>query len=216
MFKNNGYAAILILLIVLAIGMMIYFMDIRAIWGPGLQFDKNSNKPENRPWQMEDLLVPENQTVSVPGKRQPELLEPVMINASVQRNNAPRGNLHLLFGKDCRVTADWVSGYEHDKTKYQLESRMKGNIVPSKLYSDPNHNEDPTRLFFIAKGPYTQTAKTHDNLSQTEQGTAYILGWLCPDNSAEGTITITTDQKWSAVYNFHDTDEKSSQTNSLH
>ena len=63
MYKKNGYAAMLILLIVLAIGMMIYFLDMRAIWGPNLQFHKNSNKPEDHPWQMENLLVPEDQTV---------------------------------------------------------------------------------------------------------------------------------------------------------
>ena len=130
------------------------------------------------------------------------MLEPVTLSAPVTRNEEPRGTVRIVFGKDCRITADWTTQYEHEKKKYQLQSQMKGNVVPSKVFSDPNNIEDKTRLFFIAKGPYTQTMRSADNLSQTEQGTAYILGWLSPNNTAEGTITITTDQNWSAVYTY--------------
>jgi hypothetical protein len=205
MYKRDGYAGMLVLLIVLVIGMMIYFLDMKAIWGPGLQSIKHPAGPQDHPWQMENLLLPDNQTVDVPRKGQPELLETLNITASVHRNNAPRGSVNIIFGKDCRFIADWSTQYEYDKKIYQLQTQMKGNVVPSKTYLDADKNQDKTRLFFIAKGSYTQISQLTDTPSQTQQGTAYILGWLRPDNTAEGTITITTDQSWSAVYSFNTT-----------
>jgi hypothetical protein len=207
MYKKDGYAGMLCLLIVLAIGMMIYFLDMKAIFRPGLQH--HSSKPEDHPWQIENLLLPENQTVPVPKKGQPQLPEPADLTAAVYRNNAPRGTVNITFGKDYRVIAEWSTQYEYDKKKYQLQTQMKGNIVPSKVYSDANKNEDKTRLFFIAKGPYTQTTQWADAAPQTEQGTAYITGWLSPNNTLNGAVTITTDQTWSAVYDFHTTANKS-------
>ncbi len=205
MRKKNGYAAMLGLLIVIAIAMLIYFLEAKAIFGPGRKYANRPVKPEDHPWQMENLLIPEDQIVPVPKKGQPELLEPIKLTASVQRNNAGRGSVKITFGKNCRVAADWSTQYEYDKKIYSIQAQMKGNVVPSKVYSDANGREDKTRLFFIAKGPYTQIIQLPDNTSQTEQGTAYILGWLRPDNTADGTITITTDQTWSALYPFNTT-----------
>jgi hypothetical protein len=212
MHKRNGYAAMLGFLIVIAIGMLIYFLEVKAIFGPARQYVNRPTKPEDHPWQMENLLVPENQIVSVPQKGQPELLEPVILTASVQRNKAPRGSVTITFGKDCRVNAEWTTQYEDEKKIHSLQAQMKGNVVPSEVYSDANGRGDKKRLFFIAKGPYTQITQTVDNLSQTEEGTAYILGWLRPDNTADGTITITTDQSWSALYPFQTVVQKSAAT----
>jgi hypothetical protein len=213
MRKRNGYAAMLGFLIVIAIGMLIYFLEMNAIFGPSRSYLSRPATPEDHPWQMEDLLVPENQIIPVPKKGQPELLEPVNLTASVQRNHAPRGSVNIAFGKDCRIVADWSSDYEYDKKTFQIQTQMKGNVVPSRVYCDANKNEDKTRLFFIAKGPYTQTTHQADTPPRTEQGTAYILGWLRPDNTAEGAITITTDQSWSAVYPFQSIIKKPASSN---
>jgi hypothetical protein len=210
MYKKDGYAALLGILIVLVIGIMIYFLDMKAIFGPGRHYNQNSNRPEDRPWLMEDLLAPKDQLIPVPRKGQPELLEPLNLTAPVQRNQAPRGSVSIAFGKDCRVVADWVSTYEYDKKTFQLQAQMKGNIVPSRIYRDADKNEDKTRLFFIGKGPYTQTTQWADAPTRTEQGTAYITGWLSPDHTVQGAVTITTDQAWSAVYDFQTIAEKSS------
>jgi hypothetical protein len=179
---------------------------MKAMFGASGQYTGRPTKPEDHPWQMDDLFVPENQMIPVPKKGQPELLEPVILTASVQRNNALRGSITITFGKDCRVNAEWSAQYEYDKKNCSMQAQMQGNVVPSKLYSDAAGREDKARLFFIAKGPYTQITRTADNLSQTEEGTAYIVGWLRPDNTADGTITITTDQSWSALYPFNATE----------
>jgi hypothetical protein len=210
MYKKDGYAGLLGLLIVLVIGMMIYFLDMKAIFGPGHSYTKHKDDPKDHPWDLENLLIEDNQTIPVPRKGQPELLEPVNITASVHRSDAPRGSVNIAFAKDCRIIADWSSNYEYDKKTYQLQTQMKGNVVPSRVYCDANKNEDKTRLFFIGKGPYTQTTQFANAPPRTEQGTAYITGWLSPDHTVQGAVTITTDQTWSAVYDFQTIAEKSS------
>ncbi len=202
MHNTRGFAAILGLLIVIAIAMMLYFMDTAAIFGPSRSFTDRPATMEDHPWQMEDLLIGPDKNVPSPRKGQPELLEPLQLKASVQRNDAPRGQVVLSFGKDCRIGADWAAHYESDNKTYSIESHLSGNIVPSQVYSDAQGNTDKTRLFFIARGPYTQTTRLPDKTVQSEQGTAYLLGWLITDTTAAGTITITTDQTWSARYPF--------------
>jgi hypothetical protein len=202
MHQHRGFAAILGLLIVIAIAMMLYFMDLKAIFGPSGQYMERPAAIEDHPWQLEDLLIGPDKNVPSPRKGQPELLEPIHIKAPVHRNDAPRGQVTLSFGKDCRVAADWAAQYESDKKTVTIESHLSGNVVPSKVYADARGNTDKTRLFFIAKGPYTQTTRLPDKTIQSEQGTAYLLGWLCTDNTAAGTLTITTDQTWSAQYPF--------------
>lgn len=201
MNKNKGFAAILGLLVVLVIAMMIYFLDIKAIFGPSQQYVSRPTQEEDRPWLMETMLVAADKTVPPPHRGQPELLKIINLQGSVQRNNAPRGRIALTFSRDCRILADWSTQYNDEKKTHSIHSLMKGNIVPDKAYSDDN-GSDPSRLYFYAKGAYTQTTQSSDNTSQTENGVAYIMGWLRPDYTAEGTITITTDQSWSALYPF--------------
>jgi hypothetical protein len=35
-----------------------------------------------------------------------------------------------------------------------------------------------------------------------ENGTVWLLGYLRPNGQAEGTLTLTTDQEWAAVYEY--------------
>jgi len=201
MNKNKGFAAILGLLVVLVIAMMVYFLDIKALFGPSQQYVSRPTQEEDRPWLMEDLLVAADKTVPPPRRGQPELLKIINLQGDVQRNNAPRGRIALTFSKDRRILADWSTQYNDEKKTHSIHSLIKGNIVPDKTYSD-DKGSDPSRLYFYAKGTYTQTTQSADNTTQTETGTAYVMGWLRPDYSAEGTITITTDQSWSALYPF--------------
>jgi len=200
MHPKKGFAAILGLLIVVAIAMMLYFMDLKTIFGPSRSYVERPAAIEDHPWQLDDLLIAPDKNVPSPRKGQPELLEPLLIHARVHRNDAPRGQVSVSFGKDCRVAADWAAQYESNKKTITINSHLNGNIVPSKEYSDAQGNIDKTRLFFIAKGPYTQTTHLPDNTIQSEQGTAYLLGWLHTDTTVVGTLTITTDQTWSAQY----------------
>lgn len=201
MQKNRGFAAMLGLLIVLVIAMMIYFLDIRAIFGPSSQYTSRPTQEEDHPWQMENLLVGENQIVPPPHRGQLDIRSVIQMQGNVQRNNAPRGSVQITIGKNCRVTGLWSARYQDGLKTYSLQSEIKGNIVPDKVYSDAN-GDDPTRLYFFGKGNYTQTIQSSDKTVQAEKGTAYMMGWLRPDHTASGTITITTDQSWSAMYPF--------------
>jgi hypothetical protein len=75
--RKNGYVALLGLLIVIAIAMLIYFLEAKTIFGPGRKYANRPVKPEDHPWQMENLLMPEDQIVPVPKKGQPEFWNPL-------------------------------------------------------------------------------------------------------------------------------------------
>lgn len=201
MQKKRGFAALLGLLVVLVIAMMIYFLDIRAIFGPSSQYSSRPIQEEDHPWQMDDLLIAEGKLVPPPRRGQPALVKPILLQGNVLRNDAPRGTVQIVIEKNCRIAGNWTTRYQDGTKSYSLQSQMKGNIVRDKIYSNAD-GEDPTRLYFFAKGVYTQTVQLPDKTSHTEKGVAYMMGWLRPDYTATGTITITTDQSWSAQYPF--------------
>jgi hypothetical protein len=78
---------------------------------------------------------------------------------------------------------------------------MAGNVSVKMDYEDKT-GTDETRLFFIGKGDYVHLTSVPEAEPTREKGTVYLIGWLKPDRSAEGFVTITTDQKWSAEFAF--------------
>jgi len=150
---------------------------------------------------LEELLVPQGVTIRLPKSPKPTLGEPIALSGPVTRNADLRGTVTLTLATDGRVQAQWTAAYTHEQKQYRLEATATGNIDIKETYQDAN-GTDKSRLFFIAKGPYrlhTQDAKTGDS---EEIGTVYLLGYLRPNGQAEGTLTLTTDQQWSAVYNY--------------
>jgi len=60
---------------------------------------------------------------------------------------------------------------------------------------------DESMLYFITKGTYKQACRNTEAGTETsEAGLVYVTGWLCPDYSVNGLVTITTDRSWSASY----------------
>lgn len=152
MHQHRGFAAILGLLIVIAIAMMLYFMDLKAIFGPSGQYMERPAAIEDHPWQLEDLLIGPDKNVPSPRKGQPELLEPIHIKAPVHRNDAPRGQVTLSFGKDCRVDADWAAQYESDKKNghHRVASERQCRSVKS-LYRCPGQYRQDTPVFYCQR-----------------------------------------------------------------
>ncbi|MCI0499531.1 MAG: hypothetical protein L0Y36_07610 [Planctomycetales bacterium] len=197
--QPGGYA-ILIVLIAAAILMLLYFVQIDAFFGPR-QPGRQPTGIEQRPWLLEDRLVPEGGGVAIPNPPKPELNEPFEIAAPVSRNAAPRGQVVIAFAPDGRILARWECGWAEDERSNRIRAEMKGNIDAGRTYEDAS-GKDKSRLFFIAKGGYRKTAAGPGTDSAQEQGTAWLIGWLRPDRSAAGYITITTDQAWAAAYAF--------------
>lgn len=196
--RRNGFA-ILVVLIAAAILMLLYFVQIDAFFAP----EQKNSRPavfEQRPWLLEDLVAAPQQSIPMPSLPKPQLDRPFERSAAVSRNQSPRGRITVAFETDGRIAARWDCSWAEGRSSFQITAAMKGNISASQTYEDAG-GKDKSRLFFIAKGPYLKTEENAGGVVQ-EEGTAYLLGWLRPDYSAVGCITITTDRKWAAQYVF--------------
>ena len=196
--NNNGFA-ILIVLVAVVILMLLYFVQIDAFFGPGLP-----SKPagiEEHPWVLEELLVPNDEDIKLPRSPKPELDEPLSITAPVRRNDADRGNITLSFDTNGRIEAQWQCVYQQTGQEYQIDADMRGNIHVKRTYQD-EQGKDKSRLFFIAKGKYIKKSLNENTALMGEKGTTWLIGWIGPDHSVQGHVTITTDRQWAAAYAF--------------
>lgn len=194
--RKNGFA-ILIVLVAVAIVMILYMVDMTAIFGPG-----TSTGPRERPlWEDENRIVGPDVFIKLPKAPQPLLDDPVSVIGMVTRNDSYRGNIAVEFNAIGEVAGNWQASYQHDNKRYTFEAEFSGNIDVSKTYSVDNKT-DKSKLYFITKGQYTQTVlneKTEDIVAT--EGIIYVAGWLEPDYSAHGKIAITDEEKdFSAEY----------------
>ena len=196
--KRKG-SALLIVLIAVAIILLLYAVQMRTLFGPGLPTQPIG--AEERPWQLKKFLVAEGGHIKLPRSPKIKLSKPLTISADVIRNEAARGTTTITFNADGRISAVWDCHYAYDEKILAISAEMVGNIHVKQMYEDEN-GRDESRLFFIAKGTYLKTTTTTAIGTTKEKGTAWLLGWLRPDGSIEGHVTITTDQTWSAAYEF--------------
>lgn len=198
--QSQKGSAILMVLVVVAIIMVLYFVQIDTFFGPGLPTQPKGI--EQHPWILEELLVPENQPIKLPRSPKPTLDDPLTVTLPVHLEDADRGTSRITFLTNGRIQCQWECVYTSTDIEYRIEAAMNGNIVAKRTYSDEN-GKDKSRLFFIAKGYYTKTP-TDLNADQTgelsEKGTSWLTGWLGPDLTPQGHITITTNREWAGVY----------------
>ena len=196
--QKDGFA-ILIVLVAVVIMMLLYFVQIDAFFGPGLP--STPAGIEEHPWVLEDLLAPDGQKIKLP--RSPKLLiiEPFTLAAPVSRNDADRGMVQLAFEMDGRIHSQWQCTYEQSGVDYKIDAAMKGNIDVKRTYRD-DEGKDKSRLFFIARGNYTKMPVDPTATTGGEKGTCWLIGWINPDRSVDGHVTITQNEEWAAAYAF--------------
>lgn len=195
--RKNGFA-LLIVLAAIAIMMLLYFVQMDTLFEPSIP--TAPAEIEKRPWTYENLLVPAGKTLKKPKAPKPLLTEPFELSGSAERNSQPRGQVKIAFDTDGRIMATWQTEYAGDGKTHAITTQMTGN-VSTKMTYEADGRKDETRLFFIAKGQYVHLTETQTGTTR-EQGDAYAIGWLAPDRTAEGFVTITTDQTWSMEFAF--------------
>lgn len=187
------------LLIGMAILLILYAMDFRAIFGR----NRLPATPEEVPWRQEDRIVGPDKLIKLPSPPKPAIDDDFTIRAPVTRDDADRGEITLNFKYSGAIDGTWSCQYQHDSRHYAFSADFAGNIDVTKKFVDDN-GPDKSKLFFIAKGKYTKKfAAEHTVNPSLETGIIYVTGWLDKDYRIDGAITITTDQTWSAVYDFH-------------
>lgn len=191
----------LIVLAAIAIIMLLYVIQMDTLFQPTLPSAPATI--EKQPWADEHLLIPAEKTVKKPKAPKPLLTERFEIAGPAERAGQPRGQVQIILDTDGRVKAAWATEYSSEGKTHKINAEMAGNVNVKMDYQNAN-GQDETRLFFIAKGPYEHQTSAYGSATyiSQEKGTAWLTGWLMPDRTAEGFVTITTDQKWSAEFAF--------------
>ncbi len=193
-------SVLLMVLVVIAIGMVIYFLDMRILFGPP---GGRTGRAESRPWLEEDLIKGADEEIRLPRSPKPLLTEEQQIAAAVSRDGTERGTMTLVLSADGRLRGTWRCSYRHGDQEYAYDADFGGNIDSRKVYVSDEGAKDKSLLYLITRGSYTQRINdVKTNQTTTKKGTIYVTGWLAPDWSARGIITITTDRKWSVTYDW--------------
>ena len=194
--SRNGYAALIVLVAVAIIAIMIA-IQMRAIFGTNLPSQPIGT--EQRPWLLDKQILGAEEGVKMPKSPKPQLEEDFSISGIVTRNNAERGTVTIFFESNGRIRATWSCDYSHEQTAYRIGAEIAGNIDAGVHFTDEN-GKDKSRLFFVGKGTYFKETTTADTGTAVEKGTAYVQGWLKPDGSAEGFVSINQGKDWVAAY----------------
>ena len=185
--RRKGVILILMLLLIVVFGTLIWLDPMSLIHGSG----------SGIPWSEERRIVGLDGKVKQPKEEQPRILDNLIFEGRIVEDNDVRGGMSLFILTDGRIKGVWAGTYkpEPDITWEVQQSRFKGNIDPTKIYSDKD-GEDPTKLYFIAKGSFLilETNSKTGNI-RTATGAIYITGWLNNNYNAVGKITITSDKK---------------------
>jgi hypothetical protein len=175
------------ILIVCIIGVFIWFDPMALIPGSG----------SGMPWNEERRLVYPGEKVKQPKEGQPKILENLYFEGELTENNDIKGKVMLLILTDGRIGGVWTGKYnpESDITWEVAGSGFKGNIDPTKIYSDKD-GEDPNKLYFIAKGDsLILVINSKTDKIKTAIGLIYVTGWLDNEYNAVGKVTITSNKK---------------------
>jgi len=196
---NRRGFALLMLLIVLVIGILIYYFALSPVDRKTAREQRKS--PDKYPW-VEEWRIKNRKGGDT--REQPSLEEQAKImgileySVNVKEERNDRGLISLMISPDGTVEGGWVAEYDtlSPRMNYTVvNAGFKGNTDPSKIYSDAE-GEDKSKLFFITKGNFLILETNFDNGKvKNVIGNIYVTGWINPDYSATGKITITSDKK---------------------
>ena len=186
-------SVILMVLVAVVILMMLYFIDIQAIFGPNLK--DRSPKPTARPWLQEDRLVGPDELIKMP--KPPKLIidKDFTTTCHVTSDGSDRGKVILEFNTAGEVSGSWHCEYSGNDRDYRFNADFAGNIDATQTFSDDS-GSDESLLYFITKGSYThQIHNSQAGRTTEEKGIIYVIGWLEDDYTASGKIVITDKER---------------------
>ncbi|MBA7625937.1 hypothetical protein ES703_33371 [subsurface metagenome] len=193
--NRGGYALLLGLLIVVVIGMVIYYMRMH---GPVYHIGEGESdiNPPWRQWHKMQVRL-RKEPLGRPTAEQPQLSKPLEVQAKPVQDGKDRGEIKVVILLDGTVQGSWRGEFFINKdVDFQvMNCRFEGSIDAKQLYSD-EEGEDPSMLFFIAKGHFVILETNNDNgRVRNLMGDVYVRGWLGVDNAVSGEIIITSDER---------------------
>ena len=199
--SKNRCGSALIWLIIIAVVAVIIFGVRWYLKGPPKDPDLCDDLT---PWQEWKIREASEQPPGELSKRQPALSKRLFFDTSARVQDETRGQIALIISPDGDVGGNW-SGQYYKKPKINFDimgGKFEGQVYPRKLYRDEK-GEDPSKLYFIAKGQFVVAETNFDKGTVFHRGgDIYVRGWLNTDYSAAGTITITSDEKYSEQFDW--------------
>jgi hypothetical protein len=145
------------LLIVVAIGMLIYYFALSPVDRKTGREQKKS--PDKYPW-VEEWRIKDRKggdaSEQPTSEYQPKITKLLEFRANVQEERNDRGLISLAILPDGTIEGGWTAEYDtlSPRMNYTVvNASFKGNTDPSKIYSDAD-GEDKSKLFFITKGNF--------------------------------------------------------------
>jgi hypothetical protein len=123
-------------------------------------------------------------------------------NVELPKTSAAAGEITMWISSEGQVGGTWAGNfYNEKKVNYDVQNAsFEGKVCPGKIYQD-DKGQDPSKLYFIAKGKFiihsmTADAKKYHILG----GDIYVKGWLNHDLSVASEIIITSNEKYSESF----------------
>jgi len=191
--SRDGFA-LLVLLIAVAIGMLIYYIDLSALFE---EQPKRDTSGDTLPWRQQQLLVGRGELIELPSQQQPSIEQPLRFNVHAESDGQSRGSVEFTIYADGTVAGNWNGTY-YDAERANVDimrGGFMGNIVPD-MREGSGAQADGSELYFIAKGKFLVAKSNFDSGQLRHQsGDIYLTGWLAPDYSAHGKLTLTADRR---------------------
>lgn len=203
----KGFMGLTVLISVVIV-LILYMSIMRAFFPDSVP---GSFVKQDRPWRLDDLILPPDKLVDMPKAPQLVIDDAFELKAAVSRKGSDRGFADLKFDENGIVSGKWECNYTHEEREYGYIAMFAGNIVTDKKAEStgesPSRHEisDESLLFFIVKGKYSQRVYHPDMGEKLTTGIIYLTGWVGPDKSLKGLLTITTNDledknKWIVSY----------------
>ena len=199
--RSRGSAGIvLIIIIVIAVGIF-----VAKKWMASRVPDPDTAQ-NLQPWTEWNIREKSQKPVPPIGPKQVKLTKSLKYDANVEapQTKAGRGEVAVWITSDGSVSGTWSGNYYDDK-KMNCDIQgagFTGKVFPGKIYKDEK-GEDPTKLYFLAKGKVVLHKSDLKSKYSIQSGDVYVHGWLNTNLSVIGNLTITGNEKKSETYSWN-------------
>jgi hypothetical protein len=194
MARRGGTGVFLIVLLVvifIAVGLVPWWIR------------KNTPDPDQTewltPWREWSIRESSKKPAVALNELQPKITEMLRFEAAISdlENNEDRGDVEFLISPDGQIDGRWSGNYYKGK-KVNCDvtgARYEGSVYPGKIYKDEK-GEDRSRLYFLTRGRYMYHEADFDTSGyKIRKGDIYVRGWIRPDFTVEGDVTIAHEDK---------------------
>lgn len=201
---RSGFV-LLLFLIIIAIGIIIYFVGFDTTSGSLPASENPASSHEVMPWEHEESLLTSGEVPNArPYEDQPSIENGIYIEATVEQSNTIRDFI-VRINPDGTVQGRWNADYNkgnNPRMNYVMSAEFEGNIDPTVIFFDEN-GDDPTKLFMIAKGDIHILETNFDNGKvQNSLQDIWISGWVDKDKKAKGRMLLITGRQTYQTFNW--------------